>query len=208
MRVLIACEFSGTARRAFRARGHDAWSCDLLPSEDDSPHHIVGDVRTLLWLGWDMMIAHPPCTFLTKSGLRWLYVDGRKVNGMDFQRWNDMAAGAAFFNEMVNAPIERICVENPKMHPYAVKLCGVATQYVQPWNFGRYESKETGFRLKGLPPLYTTHKTVEECRQALNIAPWIKPEARIHRMAPGANRWRERSRSYLEIMSAMAEQWT
>lgn len=194
MRVLVACEFSGVVRCAFAARGHDVWSCDLEPAEDDSPNHVQGDVRPLLWLGWDLMIAHPPCTFLSKSGLRWLYVDGRKKNGMDFQRWADMYAGAEFFNAMVNAPIARVCVENPRMHPYAQALCGAPTQYVQPWQFGHGEVKETGFRLRNLEPLKSTNVVSGR-------------HARVHRAAPGPNRWKERSRTYEGIARAMAEQW-
>lgn len=194
MRVLVGCEFSGTVREAFRARGHDAWSCDLLPAEDESYFHFIGDVRTVLWMGWDLLIAHPPCTFLANSGIRWLYVDGKKSNGMDFKRWRDMEDGAAFFNAMVNAPVSRVCVENPRMHTYAQKLCGEPSQYVQPWQFGHGEVKETGLRLRGLPPLRASN--VVEGRQA-----------RVHRMAPGADRWKERSRTYQGIAQAMAEQW-
>lgn len=194
MRVLIACEFSGAVRRAFRARGCDAWSCDLLPSEDGSPYHVIGDVRALLWLGWDMMVAHPPCTFLAHSGLRWLYVGGKKVNGMDFRRWSDMTTGAGFFNEMVNAPINKICVENPRMHPYARKLCGEPTQYVQPWQFGHGEVKETGFRLRNLRPLIPSN--IVDGRYAA-----------VHRARPSPSRWKERSRTYEGIAQAMAAQW-
>lgn len=194
MRVLVACEFSGTVRRAFRARGHDAWSCDLLPAEDASPFHFVGDARGLLWMSWDLLIAHPPCTFLSKSGLRWLYVKGQKKNGMDFQRWSDMRAGAEFFNAMVNAPIRSVCVENPRMHLYASTLCGQATQYVQPWQFGHGETKETGFRLRGLKPLVPS-----------NVVAGRLP--RVHWAAPGPDRWKERSRTYEGIANAMAHQW-
>src|SRR5688500_12547499 len=118
MKVLVACEFSGTVRDAFLARGHDAWSCDLLPAETKSNRHIQGDVREVLTWGWDMLIvAHPPCTRLCNSGVRWLSVPppGKTLE----QMWQELEEGAALFSDCWNAPVERVCVENPVMHKHA-----------------------------------------------------------------------------------------
>ena len=196
MRVLIACEFSGTVRRAFTARGHDAWSCDLLPAEDGSNRHIVGDARDLLNDGWDLlMVAHPPCTRLCNSGVRWLTKapPGRTLADM----WAELEAGAALFSAFWNAKIPRIAVENPVMHKHAKALIeGYAppAQSVQPWQYGHGEVKRTCLWLRGLPVLTPTD--VVEGR-----------EARVHRMPPGPNRGKERSRFFLGIADAMADQW-
>lgn len=197
MRVLVACEFSGVVRRAFAARGHDAWSCDLLPSEDRSNHHIVGDARDLLNDGWDLlMVAHPPCTRLCNSGVRWLSTPppGRTVEDMRAE----LEEGAALFSAFWNAPIERIAVENPVMHRHAKALIenyAEPAQSVQPWQFGHGETKRTCLWLKNLPPLVPTN--IVEGR-----------EQRVHRMPPGPDRWRERSRFFPGIAQAMAEQWS
>jgi len=196
MRVLIACEFSGTVRRAFAARGHDAWSCDLLPAEDGSNRHIVGDARDLLNDGWDLlMVAHPPCTRLCNSGVRWLTKapPGRTLADM----WAELETGAALFSSFWNAPIPRIAVENPVMHKHAKALIeGYAppAQSVQPWQYGHGEVKRTCLWLRGLPVLTPTD--VVEGR-----------EARVHRMPPGPNRGKERSRFFSGIADAMADQW-
>jgi hypothetical protein len=196
MRVLIACEFSGTVRRAFTARGHDAWSCDLLPAEDGSNRHIVGDARTLLNDGWDLlMVAHPPCTRLCNSGVRWLTKapPGRTLAEM----WAELETGAALFSAFWNAPIERVAIENPVMHKHAKALIeGYAppAQSVQPWQYGHGEVKRTCLWLRGLPVLTPTD--VVEGR-----------EARVHRMPPGPNRRKERSRFFSGIADAMADQW-
>lgn len=196
LRVLVACEFSGTVRRAFADLGHDAWSCDLLPAEDRSNRHIVGDARELLNDGWDLlMVAHPPCTRLCNSGVRWLSVPppGRTVEEMRA----GLEEGAALFSAFWNAPIERICIENPVMHRHAKALIEgyrEPAQSVQPWQFGHPETKRTCFWLKALPPLVPTN--IVEGR-----------EARVHRMSPGPNRWRERSRFFSGIAQAMAAQW-
>ena len=188
LRVLVACEFSGIVRRAFAARGHDAWSCDLLPSEDRSNKHIVGDARDLLKDGWDLLIAHPPCTRLCNSGVRWL---------AERDLWSDLDEAAELFSAFWNAPIERIAVENPVMHGHAksrIRNYAPPAQSVQPWQFGHGETKRTCLWLKGLPLLVPT-KIVSG------------REARVHRMPPGPNRWRERSRFFSGIADAMAEQW-
>jgi hypothetical protein len=192
---LIACEFSGTVRRAFTARGHDAWSCDLLPAEDGSNRHIVGDARDLLNDGWDLAICHPPCTRLCNSGVRWLTKapPGRTLADM----WAELETGAALFSAFWNAPIPRIAVENPVMHRHAKALIEdyePPAQSVQPWQFGHGEVKRTCLWLRGLPVLTPTD--VVEGR-----------EARVHRMPPGPNRGKERSRFFSGIADAMADQW-
>lgn len=188
MRVLVACEYSGRTREAFRRLGHDAWSCDLLPSEDDSEFHIQGDVLGVIENNqWDLMIAHPPCTYLCNSGVSWLY----KIE----ERWEQMREGAEFFKALMDAPIERIAIENPIMHKYVVEIIGRRQdQLVQPWQFGHGETKATGFWLKNLPPLEPTN--IVEGR-----------EQRLHRLPPSPDRWKERSRTYQGIADAMAEQW-
>lgn len=196
MRVLIACEFSGVVRRAFADRGHDAWSCDLLPAEDRSNHHIVGDARDLLNDGWDLlMVAHPPCTRLCNSGVRWLSAPpaGRTADEM----WADLDEGAALFSAFWNAPIERIAVENPVMHRHAKeRITGYAepAQSIQPWQFGHGETKRTCLWLKNLPLLVPTSIVAGR-------------EPRVHHMSPGPDRWRERSRFFTGIAEAMADQW-
>jgi hypothetical protein len=196
MRVLVACEFSGTVRNAFGALGHDAWSCDLLPAEDGSNRHITGDARDILNDGWDLlMVAHPPCTRLCNSGVRWLSVPprGRELADM----WADLDAGAALFSAFWNAPIERIAVENPVMHRHAKeRIVNYAepAQSVQPWQFGHGEVKRTCLWLKGLPCLVPTDVVAGR-------------EPRVHHMSPGPNRWKERSRFFPGIARAMASQW-
>lgn len=159
MRVLVACEFSGAVRDAFIALGHDAMSCDLLPTEAPGPHH-EGDVRDVLGNSWDLMVAHPPCTYLTNSGVRWLHTKPG--------RWEQMREGAEFFRELLNAPIPRVAVENPIMHGYAREIVGRrADQIIHPWQFGHLESKATGLWLRGLPPLIST----EDARAAMENLP-------------------------------------
>jgi hypothetical protein len=196
MRVLIACEYSGVVRRAFSARGHDAWSCDLLPSEDHANQHIIGDARELLDDGWDLlMVAHPPCTRLCNSGVRWL---SRPPKGKTLaQMWADLDAAADLFSAFWNAPIDRVAVENPIMHRHArerIRNFAPASQQLQPWQFGHGETKATCLWLKNLAPLRPTN-IVEGRTQ------------RVHRMSPGPNRWRERSRTFQGIADAMADQW-
>lgn len=196
MRVLVACEFSGIVRRAFSALGHDAWSCDLLPAEDGSNQHLIGDARQFLGDGWDLlMVAHPPCTRLCNSGVRWLHTPppGKTSD----QIAGELHEAAALFSDFWNAPIERIAIENPVMHRHAKALIrdyAAPAQTVQPWQFGHGETKRTCLWLKNLPPLTATN--IVDGR-----------EARVHRMSPGPNRWRERSRFFDGIAHAMADQW-
>ncbi len=181
MRVLVACEFSGVVRRAFRARGHDAWSCDLLPAEDDSPHHMQIDVRNWLEDDWDLMIAHPPCTHLAVSGARHFK-----------NKAQDQAYALEFVRNLLDAPIPRIALENP-ISVISTRI-RKPDQIIQPWMFGHGETKATCLWLKNLPKLQPTN--IVEGR-----------EARVHRMPPGPNRWKERSRTFTGIAEAMADQW-
>ena len=191
MRVLVACEFSGIVRDAFTARGHSAMSCDILPTEGNPINHWQGDVLEVIDWGWDLMIAHPPCTYLANSGVRWLYKDGEP----DEDRWLRMADGAEFFRSLLNAPIPRVAVENPIMHKWARAIVGRGPdQYVQPWQFGHPETKATGLWLKSLPLLTPT-----------NIVDGREP--RVHHASPGPDRWKERSRTLQGIANAMADQW-
>ena len=196
LRVLVACEFSGTVRRAFAARGHDAWSCDLLPAEDGSNKHIIGDARDILNDGWDLlMVAHPPCTRLCNSGVRWLTTPppGKTIE----QMWAELDEAADLFSTFWNAPIERVCIENPVMHKHAktrIRNFKPFAQSVQPWQFGHGEVKRTCFWLRNLSPLTPTN--IVEGRMA-----------RVHRMPPGKDRWRERSRFFQGFAEAMADQW-
>lgn len=209
MRVLVACEFSGIVRDAFIARGHDAVSCDLLPTERPGPH-IQGDVLDVLTWGydrsfgdltgyWDLLIAHRPCTYLANSGVRWLY--GGKGTTIDEDRCAKMVEGAAFFRALLYAKVPRVAVENPIMHHHARNLIAPSSegsfdevQTVQPWQFGTPETKATQLWLYNLPPLVPT-----------NIVEGRTP--RVHYASPGPNRWAERSRTDPNIAAAMADQW-
>lgn len=183
MRVLVACEFSGVVREAFRARGHYAVSCDLLPAEDGSRFHYQRDVLDLLDYDtfWDLMIAHPPCTHLAVSGARW-FKDKR----------DDQDAALEFVRDLMDAPISRICIENPVS--IISSRIRKPDQIIQPWMFGHGETKATCLWLKGLPKLVPT-----------NVVSGREP--RVHKMPPGPDRWKERSRTYQGIAEAMAEQW-
>lgn len=183
MKVLVACEYSGVVRRAFRERGHDAYSCDLLPADDASPHHIQGDVLNLLDLGleWDLMIAHPPCTHLAVSGARWF-------RDKALQQWEALE----FVRALMAAPVERIAIENPVS--IISSRIRKPDQVIQPWQFGHGETKATCLWLKNLPPLTPTNIVAGR-------------EARIHRMPPSPDRWKLRSMTYRGIAQAMADQW-
>ncbi len=204
-RVLVACEYSGTVRRAFAALGHDAWSCDLLPSEDRSNKHIVGDVRDILDDGWDLMaVMHPPCTVLCYSGVKHLYIGGRRENGRYEPRWQALDEAAAFYRALRNAPIPRKAIENPIMHRYAVHLTGRGSvQYIQPWQFGHPVFKKTGLELIGLPQLKSTNRLTPPRYGTEEYKRWSS----IFRAAPGPDRWKDRSRTFDGIAAAMADQW-
>lgn len=189
MRVLVACEYSGRVRDAFRAKGHDAWSCDLLPSESSQSYHVEGDVRNELYRGWDLMVAHPPCTYLTRAGARWWKGrEGEQQEALDFVQL------------LMDAPIPFIAIENP---PGAIGTrIRPADQYVQPWMFGHPETKSTGLWLKGLPKLKPTNDVQQEM-----LALPMKLRSRVHYAAPGPDRWKERSTTLQGIAEAMAQQW-
>lgn len=189
-RVLIACEFSGIVRRAFADRGHDAWSCDLVPSEDGSNRHFQCDVRDILGDGWDaLIVAHPPCTRLCNSGVRWLH---------ERDLWGELDEAAALFSDLWCAPIPHRAIENPIMHRHAkarIRNYAPPAQIIQPWQYGHGETKAICLWIHALPPLRASR--VVEGR-----------EARVHRMPPGPDRSRERSRFYPGIAAAMADQWS
>ncbi len=182
LQVLVACEYSGRVREAFAKRGWEAWSCDLLESETEGNHY-QGPVEDLICENWNLMICHPPCTHLAVSGARHFaekIASGEQQQALDFVKM------------LLDAPIEHIALENP------VSIISTrirkASQYVQPWQFGHGETKKTGFWLKNLPLLQPTN--IVEGR-----------EAKVHKMPPGPNRWKERSRTYQGIADAMADQW-
>lgn len=183
LKVLVACEYSGVVREAFRAKGHDAWSCDLLESEDNSPYHLQEDVLPLLDQGWDLMIAHPPCTHLSVSGAR--HFAAKRASGVQQE-------ALEFVGLILSANIPKIALENP------VSIISShfrkPDQIIQPWQYGHGETKATCLWLKGLPKLTPTN--IVEGRSD-----------RIHKMPPGPNRWKERSRTYQGIAEAMASQW-
>lgn len=181
MRVLIACEFSGTVREAFAKLGHDAWSCDLLPTELPGNHY-QGDVRDIINSGWDLMIAHPPCTHLAVSGARWFKFKNK-----------EQYEALKFIEELMNAPIPHIAIENPVS--IISSIFRKPEQIIQPWMFGHGETKATCLWLKGLPKLKPTNQV--EGR-----------ENRVHRLPPSKDRWKERSKTFPGIAKAMAEQWT
>lgn len=208
-RVLVACEYSGTVRRAFAALGHDAWSCDLLPSEDRSNKHYVGDARDLLNDGWDLlMVAHPPCTRLCNSGITWLSraPKGKTVD----QVWNELDAAADLFSTFWNAPIPRIAIENPIMHRHAkarIKGYRDPAQTIAPWQFGDPLQKKVSLWLKGLPPLTPT-KVVTLPEPAFCIRKTGARAGKPYRYYFHQGRsGHERSRFFSGIAAAMADQW-
>lgn len=195
MRILVACEFSGRVREAFRKLGHDAWSCDLLPADDNSPYHIQDDVLKHLDDGWGMMIAHPPCTYLTNAGVSWLHKRP--------ERWQQMREGAEFFKTLLEADIPLIAVENPVMHKYAVEIIGRRQdQVLQPWMFGHTERKATCLWLKNLPKLVPTDNVKEEMLKLPK-----NRQQRLHYLSPSPERWKLRSTTFQGIANAMAAQW-
>lgn len=205
MRVLVACEWSGTVREAFHARGHDAWSCDILPTEVPGKHFQC-DVLELLngdWK-WDLLIAHPPCTYLSNSGVRWLYQnDASGAVVPNTERWKAMYDGAWFFKQMLDAPVPMIAVENPIMHKYAVEVIGRGPdQYIQPYEHGHMETKKTGLWLKGLKPLVPSNNVKEEMLKLSH-----KEYAKVHYTSPSADRGKIRGQTYEGIAKSMAEQW-
>jgi hypothetical protein len=220
MRVLVACERSGVVREAFRAAGHEAWSCDLHPADDGSPFHYSGwDAITLAYdpeeyrynpvTGmrdrgeWDLLIGHPPCTYLANSGVRWLYKGGRGTVP-DPARWESLRHAARFFLDLLTAPIPMVCIENPIMHGHAREL-GIPepTQVIQPWQYGHPESKTTALWLRGLPALMPGAVLARPARGYWeNQSP-----GGANRLPPSPERGQLRARTYAGIAAAMAAQW-
>ena len=196
MKVLIACEYSGAVRDAFRHRGHDAWSVDLLPDDTGSPWHYEERAENVIGLGWDLLIAHPPCTYLCSSGLHW----NKRVPG----REEKTAEALRFVLDLMDADVPRIAIENP------VGRIGTgvrpADQYIQPYQFGHDASKRTGLWLKNLPKLTPTQYV--EPRMVDGRPRWgNQTDSGQNRLGPSAERWKVRSATYQGIADAMAEQW-
>lgn len=195
MKILIACEYSGAVRDAFLARGHEALSCDLLSTDSPGPHY-QGDVRDILSDGWDLMVAHPPCTYLCSSGLHW----NKRVPG----RAKLTEEALAFVRLLLDAPIERIALENPigcistRIRKY--------DQIIQPWQFGHDASKATCLWLKNLRPLVPTN--IIPARMVNGRRRWAnQTDSGQNNVPPGPNQWKIRSETYKGIAEAMADQW-
>ena len=194
MKVLVACEFSQVVTQAFRDKGHESYSCDILPTDGNPNWHIQDDVLKHLNNGYDMIIAHPPCTFHCNSGVSWL----NKIPG----RWDELKKAIEFFKELLNCNITKICVENPIPHKYSRNEIGNYSQIIQPYQFGHPERKATCLWLKNLPLLEPTKDVYAEMKQLpKNIS------QRIHYTPPGKDRWKIRSRTFQGIADAMADQW-
>ena len=192
MKVLVACEYSGIVREAFALRGHDAWSCDLLPTDQPSDKHIQGDVLEIINDNWDLIIAHPPCTHLSVSGAaRWAekVADGRQQ------------AAIKFVEDIWNADCPFIAIENPVGALSSRSKLGKATQYIQPYEFGHAEQKKTGLWLKGLPKLIPT-----DVIDVSNLPD--NQRQRLHYLPPSKDRWKIRSTTFQGIADAMADQWS
>lgn len=189
MKVLIACEYSGTVRDAFIAAGHDAMSCDLLPTDVPGPHY-QGDVFDIIGDGWDLMVAHPPCTHLAVSGAAWFH-----------KKQDVQPAALQFVRDLLNAPISMICLENP-ISIISTRI-RKPDQVVQPWMFGHKEQKATCLWLKALPKLEATNDVYDE----MMLLPKNQRE-RMHYLPPSPDRWKLRSKTYDGIAQAMADQWS
>lgn len=223
MKILIACEFSGIVRNAFRAKGHDAWSCDLLPSDADHNWHFQQDVIEILYDDcWEMLIAFPTCTYLCNSGVHLLHKQE--------DRYDKMLKAAIFFRTLLCADISKICIENPVLHKYAIEHIGKKqTQTIQPYEFGENASKRTCLWLKGLPKLQPTKfinptyrckcgATFEYelgkygcpncCDLYVAKAVWDnQTPSGQNKLGPSKDRWKLRSKTYQGIANAMADQW-
>ena len=191
MKVLVACEYSGVVREAFAKKGHDAWSCDLLPTDQPSDKHIQGDVLEVINRGWDLIIAHPPCTHLSLSGAK--YWAEKRADGRQ-------QAAIKFVEDIWDADCPRICIENPVGALTKHSKLGKATQYIQPYEFGHAEQKRTGLWLKGLPKLKGT-KFID-VKGLPN-----KERHRLHWLPPSKDRWKIRSTTFEGIAQGMASQW-
>lgn len=219
MKLLVACERSGVVRRDFRALGIDAWSADLQPADDGSPYHIQGDVLNVLDRGWDMMIGHPPCTFLTNSGVQWLWYPIKvKYADRGEPKWQEdraekMRWGADFFMALWKAPIDFICLENPIMHKYAKQYAHIPkeAQIIQPFDFGDDASKQTCLWLKNLPLLQNTeylpprHPMIYKGETVMRYA--NQSPSGASNIGPSETRQAERSETFPGVAEAMADQW-
>jgi hypothetical protein len=205
MRVLIACEYSGRVRDAFARRGHTAVSCDLRPTEAPRGWHIQGDVLRLLDKKWDLLIGHPYCTYNCLSGIRWMYhpddthlpAGERRRHPAYPDRMEHFMEGVNFFNALMGADIPRIALENSQPHGLAMEHIGRYSQIVQPWMFGAPFTKGAALWLKNLPLLVPTHQKSD----------YEKIHDAAHKMPPGPEREKERSRTHLAVAEAFAEQW-
>lgn len=210
MKVLIGCEFSQIVTKAFRDKGHEAYSCDIIDCDINPAWHIKDDVLNHLNDGWDLAIFHPPCTFITNAGVRHLHENVSSKNGVKAKingaaRLHEMTKACIFFNKLANANIPKIAIENPIPHKYAKAYIGEYSQLIQPWQFGEKQSKAICLWLKGLPLLKPTNvvgpppknMTQEEKRS------WHK----VHYTSPGPNRAKERSRFFEGVAKAMVDQW-
>jgi hypothetical protein len=196
VRILVACEYSGRVRDAFRAAGHDAWSCDLLPCDADPAYHIQGDVVPLLGQSWDLMVAHPPCTYLCSSGLHW----NKRVEG----RQAKTESALDFVRTLLSCPIPRVAIENP-VRCISTRI-RKPDQTIQPWQFGHDASKATCLWLKGLPLLRPT--AIISPRMVAGRPRWAnQTDSGQNRLGPSADRWKIRSETYSGIATAMAQQW-
>lgn len=203
MRVLIGCEYSGVVRDAFLARGHDAMSCDLLPTDAPGPHY-EGDVRDVLDAGWDLAIFHPACTYLTRTGQQWLHrPDDHNPKALKgAPRWEAVREAVEFFQLLLEVPIPRVAIENPRPGSHVVDDIGRPSQIIHPWEFGHPETKATGLWLRGLPPLMATDD--------VGIPTAALPKSvrqRTQHLPPSGDRWKLRSTTLTGIAAAMADQW-
>lgn len=225
LKVLVACEFSGTVREAWLAAGHDAWSCDLLPDLMGSNRHLQCDVYEVLDRGWDLVIAHPPCTRLCNSGVRWLIQAPTKLEAGHYSTeqtayfewcnaeerlefmWDQLIAGAQFFSDLLNADIPNVAAENPIMHGHAKTFIQGFTkqdQIVQPWHHGDPAFKSTALWLRGkIEPLVDTDRLTPP----LKGTPEHKAWSFVHMASPSVDRWVARSTFFPGIANAMAAQW-
>lgn len=203
MKILVACERSGKVRDALIAKGHDAMSCDLHPSDRPGPHY-QGDVRGILYGKWDGLIAFPDCRYLCNSGSKHLYTGMKKINGICPVRWARLVAAARFFNLLWNADhILKRAIENSIMHCHAKAKIGQQTQVIQPHHHGHKEMKATCLWLHGLPKLERSNDVGPPPKDPIERRKW----AVVHRMPPGPDRERKRSETYQGIADAMADQW-
>ena len=202
--VLVACEVSGIVRDAFIAKGHKAISCDLLPSQRKGPHYIGDAIDAARSGDWDLMIAHPPCTYISNSSAKHLYAGMKKENGLNHKRYANMVMGAMFFKELWELDIPRICIENPVMLGYAQDIIGSPpTQSIQPWQHGHPEKKRTCLWLKNLPPLVESNNVYD----AMMLLP-KKEQQKCHYASPSSDRGHLRSITYEGLAKALADQWS